>query len=155
MSAQHDPHRHLRRGLRLRDVTWRAPAPPLATKSASRLYSPVRAAEHAAVTAAIKRAIEEDHFPPAPRLDRLRSALAKLDPAAAAALWRPQVAKSAKSAVPQPRTAKAAHGAPEAVARVDQFLRAENGLRLARLQRNETSNRSFSTKWPPHEVKDV
>ena len=42
-------------------------------------------AEHAAVTAAIKRAIEEDHFPNAPRLDLLRSALAKLDPAAAAA----------------------------------------------------------------------
>jgi hypothetical protein len=59
-----------------------------------------------------------------PRLDPLRSALAKLDPAAAAALWRPQVAKSAKSAVPQPRTAKAAHGAPEAVALVDQLVRA-------------------------------
>ena len=80
------------------------------------------------------------------RLDRLRSAPAKLDPAAAAALWRPQVAKSAKSAVPHPRTAKAAHGAPEAVARVDQFVHAENSLRLARLQRNETSNRSFSTR---------
>jgi hypothetical protein len=38
--------------------------------------------EHAAVTAAIKRAIEEDRFPRAPRLDLLRSALAKLDPAA-------------------------------------------------------------------------
>jgi hypothetical protein len=106
----------------------------------------VRAAEHAAVTAAIKRAIEEDHFPPAPRLDRPRSVLAKLDPAGGAALWRPQVAKSAKSAVPHPRTAKAAHGAPEAVARVDQFVHAENSLRLARLQRNETSNRSFSTR---------
>ena len=42
-------------------------------------------AQHAAVTALIKRAIEEDHFPNAPRLDLLRSALAKLDPAAAAA----------------------------------------------------------------------
>jgi len=42
-------------------------------------------AERAAVTALIKRAIEEDHFPNAPRLDLLRSALAKLDPAAAAA----------------------------------------------------------------------
>jgi hypothetical protein len=37
--------------------------------------------EHAAVTAAIRRAIEEDRFPRAPRLDPLRSALAKLDPA--------------------------------------------------------------------------
>jgi hypothetical protein len=33
------------------------------------------------VTAAIRRAIEEDRFPRAPRLDPLRSALAKLDPA--------------------------------------------------------------------------
>jgi hypothetical protein len=31
----------------------------------------------------IRRAIEEDRFPRAPRLDPLRSALAKLDPAAA------------------------------------------------------------------------
>jgi hypothetical protein len=37
-------------------------------------------AEHAAVTAAIRRIIEEDRFPRAPRLDPLRSALAKLDP---------------------------------------------------------------------------
>jgi hypothetical protein len=35
--------------------------------------------EHAAVMAAIRRAIEEDRFPRAPRLDPLRSALAKLD----------------------------------------------------------------------------
>jgi hypothetical protein len=36
------------------------------------------AAEHAAVTAAIERAIEEDRFSRAPRLDPLRLALAKL-----------------------------------------------------------------------------
>jgi hypothetical protein len=36
--------------------------------------------ELAAVTAAIRRLIEEDKFPHAPRLDPLRSALAKLDP---------------------------------------------------------------------------
>jgi hypothetical protein len=36
-------------------------------------------AEHAAVTAAIRRAIEDDRFPRAPRLDPLRSALEKLD----------------------------------------------------------------------------
>jgi hypothetical protein len=35
------------------------------------------------VKAAIRRAVEEDRFPRAPRLDPLRSALAKLDPAAA------------------------------------------------------------------------
>jgi hypothetical protein len=39
--------------------------------------------ELAAVTAAIRRAIEDDRFPHAPRLDPLRSALAKLDPATA------------------------------------------------------------------------
>jgi hypothetical protein len=37
--------------------------------------------ELAAVTAAIRRAVEDDKFPRAPRLDPLRSALAKLDPA--------------------------------------------------------------------------
>jgi hypothetical protein len=37
--------------------------------------------EHAAVTAAIRRAVETDRFPRAPRLDPLRSAVAKLDPA--------------------------------------------------------------------------
>jgi hypothetical protein len=36
--------------------------------------------EHAAVTAAIRRAVEDDKFPRAPRLDPLRSALAKLEP---------------------------------------------------------------------------
>jgi hypothetical protein len=38
--------------------------------------------EYAAVTAAIRRAIETGRFPRAPRLDRLRSALAKLEPTA-------------------------------------------------------------------------
>ena len=40
-------------------------------------------AEHAAVTAAVRRAIETDRFPRAPRLDPLRSALTKLEPATA------------------------------------------------------------------------
>jgi hypothetical protein len=35
--------------------------------------------EHAAVTAAIRRLTEEDKFPHAPRLDPLRSALAKFE----------------------------------------------------------------------------
>ena len=39
--------------------------------------------ELAEVTAAIRRTIEEDRFPRAPRLDPLRSALAKLEPATA------------------------------------------------------------------------
>jgi hypothetical protein len=39
--------------------------------------------ELAAVAAAVRTAIETDRFPRAPRLDPLRSALAKLDPAAA------------------------------------------------------------------------
>jgi hypothetical protein len=38
--------------------------------------------ELAAVTAAIRRAIEEDRYPHAPRLDPLRAALGKLDAAA-------------------------------------------------------------------------
>jgi hypothetical protein len=38
--------------------------------------------EHAAVTVAIRRAVEGDKFPSAPRLDPLRSTLAKLDKAA-------------------------------------------------------------------------
>jgi hypothetical protein len=42
-------------------------------------------AELAAVTEAIRRAVEEDTFPRALRLDPLRSALAKLDPATARA----------------------------------------------------------------------
>jgi len=40
-------------------------------------------AEHAAVTRAVRRAIDEDKFPHAPRLAPLRSALAKLDPRSA------------------------------------------------------------------------
>jgi hypothetical protein len=39
--------------------------------------------ELAAVTAAVRRAIEDDRFPRAPRLDPLRSALTKLDPTTA------------------------------------------------------------------------
>jgi hypothetical protein len=38
-------------------------------------------AEHAAITELISRAVEQDRFPRAPRLDPLRLALAKLDPA--------------------------------------------------------------------------
>jgi hypothetical protein len=56
-------------------------------------------AEHAALVALIRRAIEEDKFPRAPRLDPLRSAMAKLDPAAAAALRRPLTPKSEKPGI--------------------------------------------------------
>ena len=68
-------------------------------------------AEHAEVTALIRRAIEEDHFPLARRLDLLRSALAKLDPAAAA-LRRPLTAKNAKPAPSSPTPPKTVHGLP-------------------------------------------
>jgi hypothetical protein len=61
-------------------------------------------AEHAEVRALIKRAIEEDHFPFSRRLDLLRSALTKLDPAAAATLRRPPAAKTDKSAPQQQPT---------------------------------------------------
>ena len=40
--------------------------------------------EHAAVTAAVRRAIETDGFPRAPRLDPLRAALARLEAASKA-----------------------------------------------------------------------
>ena len=66
-------------------------------------------AEHAALTALIRRAIEEDHFPNAPRLDPLRSALVKLDPAAAAALRRPPAAESDK---PAPNSRRIPKGRP-------------------------------------------
>ena len=49
--------------------------------------------ELAAITAVIRRAIEEDKFPRAPRLEPLRSALAKLEcgsSGAQAARWRPK-----------------------------------------------------------------
>jgi hypothetical protein len=36
--------------------------------------------EHAAVTAAVRRTINEDKYPLSPRLAPLKSALAKLDP---------------------------------------------------------------------------
>jgi hypothetical protein len=49
--------------------------------------------EHAAVTAAIRRLIEEDRFPHAPRLVPLRSALAKLD-TAGASIPEPQSPKA-------------------------------------------------------------
>ena len=46
--------------------------------------------ELAAVIAALRRAIETDRYPRAPRLDPLRAALAKLEPASA-----PPTAKAA------------------------------------------------------------
>jgi hypothetical protein len=42
--------------------------------------------ELTAITAAVRRAIETDRFPRAPRLDPLRSELAKLEPATAPSL---------------------------------------------------------------------
>ena len=54
-----------------------------------------------------------DRFPNAPRLDPLRSALAKLDPVEAAALTRPPAAKNGKPAPQSPQPQNGAHGAPE------------------------------------------
>jgi hypothetical protein len=71
-------------------------------------------AEHAAITALIRRAIEDDKFPLAPHVDTLRSAFVKLDPAVAATLRRPPAAESAKPAPHNsPEPPKAGHGAPE------------------------------------------
>ena len=47
--------------------------------------------ELAAVMAAIRRAIEEDKFPHAPRLDPLKSALAKLEAAQKLTPERPKI----------------------------------------------------------------
>ena len=62
-------------------------------------------AEHTALAALVRRAIEQDTFPRAPRLDPLRSALAKLDPAAAASLRRPLTPqkRQARPATPKGR----------------------------------------------------
>jgi hypothetical protein len=51
--------------------------------------------ERAAVTAAVRRTLDADRFPHAPRLAPLRSALAKLDPATA-----PRSAAPARSPLP-------------------------------------------------------
>ena len=61
-------------------------------------------AELSAVTAAIRRAIEDDKFPHAPRLDPLRAALARLEAAAATKETlqadRPQVKPALKATPP-------------------------------------------------------
>ena len=57
--------------------------------------------ELAAVAAAIRRLIEDDKYPPAPRLDPLRAALARFDAAAPepTPLWKaPPPAKGDKRA---------------------------------------------------------
>jgi len=63
-------------------------------------------AELAAIKKLIKRAIQEDRFPLSPRLDPLRAVLAKLNPAAAAALSRRPTPKSAKPATTRPPAPK-------------------------------------------------
>jgi hypothetical protein len=55
--------------------------------------------ELAAVTAAIRRLIDKDKFPRAPRLDPLRSALAKLE----AAIPRPQPTRTPQVGKRTPR----------------------------------------------------
>ena len=52
--------------------------------------------ELAAVTAAVRRAIEDDRYPHAPRLDPLRAALARLD-AASKPTPRPKAPAPAKA----------------------------------------------------------
>jgi hypothetical protein len=59
--------------------------------------------ELAAVAVALRRLIDEDKFPHAPRLDPLRSALAKLEQASEP---QPPAAKSDPPAAEQPRTPK-------------------------------------------------
>jgi hypothetical protein len=57
--------------------------------------------EHAAVTAAIRRLVEQDRFPHAPRLDPLRSALVKLE-----------VAPKPTPDPPLPKTPRGGKGTP-------------------------------------------
>jgi hypothetical protein len=75
---------------RTRQSTWSTDAPEASTGSGPQFCEGPRA----------RRAIEEDRFPRAPRLAPLRSALAKLDPAAAAVLRRPPV--KTPSLTPEP-----------------------------------------------------
>jgi hypothetical protein len=66
-------------------VAYRPPASPRGGSSCTGDPMPtidLTDEEHAAVKAAIRRAVEDDKFPHAPRLDPLRAALAKLDKAA-------------------------------------------------------------------------
>ena len=58
--------------------------------------------ELAAVTAAIRRVIEEDRFPHAPRLDPLRAALGKLD-AAAEPAPHPEGLAGGQAQAPEPK----------------------------------------------------
>ena len=60
-------------------------------------------AEHAAVAAALRRAIEDDRYPRAPRLDPLRAALARFEAASKPAPKALPPAKADKGA----RSAKA------------------------------------------------
>ena len=62
-------------------------------------------AEHAAVTAAIRRAVEDDRFPRAPRLDPLRAALARFE---AAAQDFVTLTKSPSEPTPHPKAPPAA-----------------------------------------------
>ena len=55
--------------------------------------------ELAAVTTAIRRAIEDDKFPHAPRLDPLRAALARLD---AAQIANDSLSRNGQAAEPTP-----------------------------------------------------
>jgi hypothetical protein len=81
-------------------------------------------AELAAVTAAIRRAIETDRFPRAPRLDPLRAALARFDAAAATKEKVVADRPHAKPAANAPPPAKAGKRAFERV-----MANADDGIR--------------------------
>jgi hypothetical protein len=82
-----------------------SPPPPRPRRAKDRPTPTIDLAdpELAAVAAAIRSVIEQDRFPLAPRLELLRSALAKLDHAAAASLRRPLTAQKRQA---QPTTPK-------------------------------------------------
>jgi hypothetical protein len=70
--------------------------------------------EFAAVTAAVRRSLENDRFPRAPRLYPLRSALAKLEPATAP---RPNLAPEGPAASQSRQAGAAITGCQAARAR--------------------------------------
>jgi len=62
--------------------------------------------EHAALVAALRKLIDEDRFPPSPRLRPLKSALAELDPPEPKAPPKPPIAGASEAAIRHRKRAK-------------------------------------------------
>ena len=92
-------------------------------------------AEHAAVTALIKRVIEEDRFPRAPRLDLLRAALAS-------STRQPRHGGRRRPKTPT------AHAPPDGDGAVCERQRGRELLRLLRDKGSLTSVPVAAYEWP-------